>query len=1269
MTNIIELFNPNEKPFGMLSNNSYHPMTINGKKYDTVTNYIFSNMLTTPMFRSVIQNTKIGDVKGLNTELIEAIDFLLKPSTPTKLINQLPKQKKDFRNVKIRYLKRVTGKDYTQLSDKKLESRYKRTQQKVKSGKLVDPQQNKVDDESIQQAWTELAKTGNLKESEDLAEKKTKYQLAISNQVRKPFELIDLNKLKKELIEESTRNQIDIYQMYNDSKEKELFDIISESVHKGFEIRLQNPELKNNLIGTGNFPIQYESSDKFLGIGSDGKGSNIVGKVLMQFRHNFRIQGDVNKRHEYDKIQYKTVYDTYIAYMILRKEMFTNKNQLKEYLGMDTQQIINKYGINNLIEGIPSQETITQLYKRDNLNPIIMKELYQPGTMVINVRKTGLRQLRYELEKFKIDIIFNSYLEYMIKKNYDEDVEKEVERQNNKLTKISLPKSEKNKIRNNIIEDIIARQKSELSTEEIKKLCDRIVDLFKLGMLSASLSDRIDISITDLEIPTDADVEEAELAEIPVFPIKDVVVNKGSINDESGNESSNDSSNESNAVTKMMKNVFKDDKNTLKKSELVDMIIVKKGGNKSDYNDWTKDQLKNELETEEVVPKEKGSLFVQPTGNPIGIFRNDENNHPELRPFNPESYTGMLLINNFNYPTIQHYIISRLIASTGTRRKIDSYGVATFEKGMGISAAYKAVLVDPKKSSKPGDFLTIQLAGEVYDKIEQDTNTMLLSMYAVTALNKKFEDRSLQNLLILTGEAEIHWNSTENFYLGIGNSDYPGKNYVGVTMMDIREKIKTLRLTEQEDNIELDDMVKFVNKDEFIMSWVQMRVQDMCGVVYKLQKYLLTKDGIDIDLNEEEMCSKLIKFALDTVYQPCSSLVELSKNVKTEVPPFFINMVTKCKGLTSGVAHLTKTDTKGAVRYNKEIEERKSENERQINQLESEFWGSLKIEHTAEESKEFENHQRVDWSNYLIDLNSSDISQSEKSESLKKYKDTQKNEYNDFWGIETSKKTNQEISRHENEIKELKKEFSEYLRKAERVEKHYFLVMKNMAQIYWNHISVMLSALIQNVKPATASNIRNVLVKVEMLNSENSNCSRIIANEQDNCIVSALMNLLIGIQKFKREFSGSVELDSDDIELAGSIILNNKFQAKHINTEEPDSDLEKEEDKFVVSPKGSFPEDDLNVDNDEEENDDYGEVENDYEENPYFSFQWGAKKLKQSFSSGDLAKIEQQLLLLGVTYDSKKLSIVVMKTVQKIKNSNISQKVKQNRINFFATIR
>ena len=39
----IKLFNPNDQPFGNLSNNSSHEMTINGKKYMTVTNYIYSN--------------------------------------------------------------------------------------------------------------------------------------------------------------------------------------------------------------------------------------------------------------------------------------------------------------------------------------------------------------------------------------------------------------------------------------------------------------------------------------------------------------------------------------------------------------------------------------------------------------------------------------------------------------------------------------------------------------------------------------------------------------------------------------------------------------------------------------------------------------------------------------------------------------------------------------------------------------------------------------------------------------------------------------------------------------------------------------------------------------------------------------------------------------------------------------------------------------------------------------------------------------------------
>jgi predicted NAD-dependent protein-ADP-ribosyltransferase YbiA (DUF1768 family) len=1271
MTNTIELFNPNDKPFGQLGNNAYHPMTINGKKYDTVTNYIYSNMLTTSMFRTIVQNTKIKGIKVINKELIEAIDFLINEQIPNKsgpnMISTSKYMGVDQKQEKIRYLVGVTKKPadkFKKMSEKKLNKTYK---------KYLKPYEQVHSEEDIQKAWIDYAKTGKIKELDDISEKRRNNQIMISNKVRQPFESVNLLKLKQDLESESNINQMDIYKVYNDSKHNELFDVISESVRKGYESRFQNPDLQKILMGTGNFPIQYESTDNFLGIGTDGMGSNLVGKVIMQIRHNLRVRRGIEDTQVEEQIKYKRIYDIYLAYIILRKEMSDNKKQLDDYLGLDTNQIINKYGIGNLVKGIPTQETIMELYKRDNLNSIVMKEIYQPGTMVINMRKTGLRQLKHNLEKDKIDIIFNSYLEYIIKKNFDYEIKRESDIRFDRHKNSGISDPDKNIIRIDIIEEIIARQKAKLTPDQKDNTQNRVVDLFKLGMLSASLSDKIDKEINELQIPTDEEINEAEIAEI-----QPTHTEKVEDNDEDISSTTSSLSSDGSPVTKRLKNVFRDDK--MKKTDIIDIIIKKKGGYKEDYDDWSVKKLKQRLDTIEIEQmsasddnyklnnKETSFIYIPPSGQPIGIFKQDESNSPELRSFNPESYTGMLSIDHLYYPTIQHYIITRLIANTGTKRKVDSYGVATFEKGMGINSAHKTVLLDSNTDGhKPEDFLTIQLISETYDKIEYDTNTMLLSMHTATSLNKKFEDRSLQDLLILTGDKEIRWNTPENYYLGYGTDDSPGKNYVGLTMMDIREKIRVIRVDQEEVNVELDDLIKFVNKDSFIMSWVEMRVKDMCGVVYKLQQYLINKDGINIDLNEEEMLVKLVNFTLDTVYQPCNSLVSMSNKVDIPVPKFFVNIVDKCKGLNSGIPELTKTDNKGNIRYNKEIEENRLLSENSINQLESDFWGGSRIDHTKEESQEFAKYQQDEWIESIQEINQSEEKQEEKNKSIENFKIHQKEEYNDFWGIVKGIKTKDEISKHEHEIKELKREFSEYIRKAERVQKHYFLVMKGISQIYWNHIVVMLSTLIQNIKPSTASNIRDALVKIEMFNSEKANCTRIIVNEQENCIVSAILNLLVGIQKFKQEFSGNLDLDIDDITLAGSIILNNEFQPTYVNVDDPEQDSDREldldvDESFDVNPSGSFPSD---RDSGDEMDGDYGD---EYEENPYFAMKTKNNGRKYVGSVGDLAKIEQQLLLLGVS-DSNSLAISIMKTVQIIKNSNISPKIKQNRINFFATIR
>jgi hypothetical protein len=229
----------------------------------------------------------------------------------------------------------------------------------------------------------------------------------------------------------------------------------------------------------------------------------------------------------------------------------------------------------------------------------------------------------------------------------------------------------------------------------------------------------------------------------------------------------------------------------------------------------------------------------------------------------------------------------------------------------------------------------------------------------------------------------------------------------------------------------------------------------------------------------------------------------------------------------------------------------------------------------------------------------------------------------------------------------------------------------------------MLTALILNVKPSTDVNIRNVLVKIGMVNSEKTNCVRILSNERDNCIVSAILNLLIGILKFKDEFSNSTELDEDDVKLAGSIILNTKFNPINEYIKENDSDLgdsdlgdsdlddfdihdsdleEDEDTKFDVSPSGYFP-----SDREDESDKEDGQV-GDYDENPYFSFNKNGKSEKQIGSTGDFAKVEQIVLTIS-SINSKNITMEIMKTLHIVKNSKLSSKIKQNRINFFATIR
>ena len=75
------IFDPKDKPFGCLSNNYKHPMKLDDKYWNTVTNYIYANMLTDPMNIEMVRKISKGkEIKStfVDLSIIERNDITMK---------------------------------------------------------------------------------------------------------------------------------------------------------------------------------------------------------------------------------------------------------------------------------------------------------------------------------------------------------------------------------------------------------------------------------------------------------------------------------------------------------------------------------------------------------------------------------------------------------------------------------------------------------------------------------------------------------------------------------------------------------------------------------------------------------------------------------------------------------------------------------------------------------------------------------------------------------------------------------------------------------------------------------------------------------------------------------------------------------------------------------------------------------------------------------------------------------------------------------------
>ncbi len=99
---------------------------------------------------------------------------------------------------------------------------------------------------------------------------------------------------------------------------------------------------------------------------------------------------------------------------------------------------------------------------------------------------------------------------------------------------------------------------------------------------------------------------------------------------------------------------------------------------------------------------------------------------------------------------------------------------------------------------------------------------------------------------------------------------------------------------------------------------------------------------------------------------------------------------------------------------------------------------------------------------------------------------------------------------------------------------------ENVINVLWKHLAVVIYYLMKHLQTSTAMNIAIVLKKVEHLASIRKNCTKVIPDEEENCIFSALLNITSGIKILDNLYGQTNSIKEVDLNAAVTILLNIK---------------------------------------------------------------------------------------------------------------------------------
>ncbi|NDC31925.1 MAG: hypothetical protein EBZ58_13570, partial [Bacteroidetes bacterium] len=231
----------------------------------------------------------------------------------------------------------------------------------------------------------------------------------------------------------------------------------------------------------------------------------------------------------------------------------------------------------------------------------------------------------------------------------------------------------------------------------------------------------------------------------------------------------------------------------------------------------------------------------------------------------------MLVINTKAYLTVSHYIIEKLIFRLQTI-------LIGEDKTVKVPPAHYYIL-DPRYIGKPLSEKSFLKPGpelfQMYEKTLKQYYRDTLVKYAKKGLDKKFDNRVMQDYLLATGNARLKYDDNKDDILGNGD------NVVGEYLMELRTKFAQKRKEDKDIKaLTTDDITSILSKNNFMKDWVTRRVQDYCRTLVIVNGYKLGTVQV--------ITPKFVEAVLDTIYHPCSDIYGAVDEIKAIVPDYFI---------------------------------------------------------------------------------------------------------------------------------------------------------------------------------------------------------------------------------------------------------------------------------------------------------------------------------------------------------------------------------------------